>query len=340
MSGQNEQVAESRPRWGTYSVRAHTDLGRLIADALLYDVLVFPCPADDADFSRWQDEGWDPELLARRVTQLGDAAVTIPWDTNLRQTWAYKYSQLSEEQRNDPEIAYDLTSWQLSTQSFLTLMGEDDDRIAAVIREPPQIHPRFVASDGRRRAQHEQLELVAAFQKPWEALCFTGASNTTGQSAQPMYIPDAAARLQLRLEVPKDADESMFHHALDLIGNEAFRRARRRLWSWEQDLPPDIEPREAQLRLEALVDDYNTAVRREIKQTRLKTVFFFVPLGAGMAIDMLVTGGIMHAFATAGAGVIVNRMKAHFPLLTGAAVRASHQPGNAIEGMLSVVAAD
>jgi len=43
MSGQNEQVAESRPRWGTYSVRAHTDLGRLIADALLYDVLVFPC---------------------------------------------------------------------------------------------------------------------------------------------------------------------------------------------------------------------------------------------------------------------------------------------------------
>ena len=32
------------------------------------------------------------------------------------------------------------------------------------------------------------------------------------------------------------------------------------------------------------------AVRREIKQTRLKTVFFFVPLGAGMVIDILVRG--------------------------------------------------
>jgi hypothetical protein len=99
-------------------------------------------------------------------------------------------------------------------------MGQDDDRIAAVIREPPQIHPRFEASDGRRRAQYEELELVAAFQKPWEALCFTGASNRADQLAQPMYIPDAAARLQLRLAMPEDADESMFHHTLDLIGNE------------------------------------------------------------------------------------------------------------------------
>jgi hypothetical protein len=336
MSEWREKWPEARPRWGTYSVRSHTDLGRLIADALLYDVLVFPCPEDDADFSRWEDAGWDPELLALRVTQLGDAAVTVPWDASLRQTWEYKYNQLTEEQRNNPEIAYDLTSWQLSTQSFLALMGEGDDRIQAAISEPPQIHPRFEESDGRLRAQYEQLELIAAFQKPWEALCFAGASNT----AQPIYMPDEAARLQLRLAVPEEADESVFHRTLDLIGNEDFQRARRRLWSWEKDLPSNVDPREAQLGLEALVNDYNTAVRKEIKQARLKTVFLFVPIGAGLAIDMLVTGGIMHAFATAGAGVVVDRMKAHFPLLTGAAIRASHNPGSAIEGMLSVVAGE
>lgn len=150
-------------------------------------------------------------------------------------------------------------------------------------------------------------------------------SNRAGHGGH-TRTADAAARLQLRLAVPEDADEAMFHRTLDVIGNEEFRHARRRLWSWEQDLPANVEPREAQLRLEALVEDYNTAVRREIKQTRLKTVFLFVPIGVGMAIDVLVTGGIMHAFATAGTGVIVDRMKTHFPLLTGAAARASHHP--------------
>jgi hypothetical protein len=228
---------EARPRWGTYSVRAHTDLRQLIADALLYDVLVFPCPEHDADYSRWVAEGWDPALLALRITQLGDAAVTIPWDTELRNIWAYKFKQLTEEQRQDPNIAYDLTSWQLSTDSFLTLMGQDDDRAMAVAQDPPQIHLRFAERDGRPRAQSEQLELVAAFQRPWEAVCFAGASGTADAGAQRPDISDAAARLRLRLAVPEDADETMFHRTLDTIGDEDFQHARRRLWSWASRHP-------------------------------------------------------------------------------------------------------
>ena len=65
-------------RWGTFSVKAHTELQRLITDLLLYDVLVFPCPSDDQDFEGWKMEQWDPELLARRVTQLGDRASRRP----------------------------------------------------------------------------------------------------------------------------------------------------------------------------------------------------------------------------------------------------------------------
>lgn len=338
--GEEQVRAEARSRWGTYSVRAHTDLRQLIADALLYDVLVFPSPEDDADFERWQGAGWDPELLALRVTQLGDAAVTIPWDEGLRATWASKYEQLTEEQRKDPEAAYDVTSWELSTHSFVTLVGETDDRLAAVLRDPPQIHPSFAAPDGRLRARYEELELVAAFQRPWEALAFTGASQAADEWTQPLHIPDPAARLRLRLAVPEDADEVMFHRTLDTIGDEDFRRARRRLWSWEQDLAANTEPRQAQLQLEALVEDYNAAVRRQIKQTRLKTVFFFVPIAAGMAIDMIATGGMVHAIAGAGASAVIERTKAHFPLLTGSAARASHLPGSALNGMLSVVASE
>jgi hypothetical protein len=330
---------EARPRWGTYSVRAHTDLRQLIADALLYDVLVFPCPEDDADYSRWEAEGWDPELLAHRITQLGDAAVTIPWDRQLRDMWAYKFNQLTEEQRQDPNIAYDLTSWQLSTDSFLTLMGQDDDRALAVALDPPRIHPRYAERDGRPRAQSEQLELVAAFQRPWEAVCFAGASDTAAGVQRP-DIPDAGARLRLRLAVPEDADETMFHRTLDIIGDEDFQHARRRLWSWEEGLPGNVAPPEAQLLLEALVEDYNAAIRRQIKATRLKTVFLFVPVGAGLAVDALVTGGMAHTIAGAGTTVLIDGVKARFPLLKGAAARASHHPGSALHGMLSVVAGE
>lgn len=35
---------KARRRWGTHSVRVRTGLRQLIADALLYDMLVFPVP--------------------------------------------------------------------------------------------------------------------------------------------------------------------------------------------------------------------------------------------------------------------------------------------------------
>ena len=44
MADWQEKWPESRPRWGTYSVKAHQRLDRLIADLLLYDVFVFSEP--------------------------------------------------------------------------------------------------------------------------------------------------------------------------------------------------------------------------------------------------------------------------------------------------------
>jgi hypothetical protein len=99
-----------------------------------------------------------------------------------------------------------------------------------------------------------------------------------------------------------------------------------------------VTPQEAQLRLEALVEDYNGAVRRQIQRTRLKTVFLFIPIGAGLVVDALATGGMAHTIAGAGVTVLIDGVKAHFPSLKGAAARASHHPGSALHGMLSVVA--
>jgi hypothetical protein len=329
--------AEARPRWGTYSVRAHTDLRQLIMDALMYDVLVFPCPEDDEDFDRWVEQKWDPELLALRVTQLGDYAVTIPWDRQLRELWLYQYNQLSEEQRGDPNAAYLLTAEQLADQSFITLMGQEDDRFNAVAMHPPQIHTAFAARDGRARAQAQDLELVAAFQRSWESVQLTGASDSADLRNLNFDWPSAnGVRVHLPLAVPDDVSEDMFFRVLDTIGRDDFRVARRRLWSWENELPENLQPDEVMACLRALVDDYNKVLAREVKRTRLQMVFMLVPAVVGLGLDLMLAG-FASKILEAGADLAIEGVKARFPTLEGAAVRASHHPASALSGMLSVV---
>jgi hypothetical protein len=153
------------------------DLRQLITDVLIYDVVVFPCPEDETDFNRWETNGWDPESLAMRVTQLGDSAVTIPWDMQLRREWQDRFDSLSEAQKKDPSRAYLLTAEQLADRSFVTLVGEEDDRFNGAALNPPEIHPAFAARDGRGHARKSVFELVAAFQRPEESVVFTGPLN-------------------------------------------------------------------------------------------------------------------------------------------------------------------
>lgn len=331
------QWTEARPRWGTYSVRSHTDLRQLIVDALMYDVLVFPCPEDDEDFDRWVHQKWDPELLALRVTQLGDYAVTIPWDRQLREQWQDRYNRLPEEVRRDPNAAYLLTAEQLADQSFITLMGEQDDRFNAVVMHPPQIHSAFATRDGRERAKTQDLELVAAFQRSWESVLFTGASDSADLGNLTFDWPSSdGVRVHLPLAMPEDASEDMFFRVLDTIGRDDFRIARRRLWSWEKDLPENPRPDEVLASLRALVNDYNRVLAQEIKRTRLQIVFMLVPTVAGLGLDLML-GGFGGKLLGAGVGLAIEGVKARFPRLEGDAVRASHHPASAIAGMLSVV---
>lgn len=80
-------------------------------------------PAQDEDFARWERNQWDPGLLALRANQLGDHAAAVPWDRALRGVWKYRYDHLSDEQREDPAVGYDLTASQIAGLSFLTLMA-------------------------------------------------------------------------------------------------------------------------------------------------------------------------------------------------------------------------
>lgn len=326
----------TRPRWATYSVRAHTDLVALVSDVLMHDAVVFPCPADDDDFTHWADAGWDPELLALRVTQLGDAAVTIPWDAALRDRWRSEFDGLSQEEQADPGRGYLLTAEMLADQQFRTLMGRDDDRFKEYDKNRPSLHPAYAAHDGRDRVARADPELVAAYQGA-DSVHFTGGSASSDLTALTF---EWGAQLGLRLRLPlvtaSDPNEATFHRVLDLIGDDDFRLARRQLWSWESQLPAEVDPADVTELLDGLVDDYNQAVRRELKDARTRSVFLLVPVAVGLGIGQLFAGAT-HVIAGAIAGLLIDQVKARFPTLSGPAVRASHLPGSAVAGMLSIV---
>ena len=155
-------------------MKAHRSLDRLIVDMLAYDVLVFPCPDDDAEFDRWERNGWDPGLLARRVSQLGDHAVVTPWDPWLRQVWESTWQGLPAEDRDDPEVPFMLTETVMADLSMATLMGAADDRFGQTVLEQPQIHAAFASAAGWPRARRELLELVWVFQTQRDAAAQLG----------------------------------------------------------------------------------------------------------------------------------------------------------------------
>lgn len=327
---------EARPRWGTYSVKAHQQLDRLIPDLLMYDVLVFPAPETDAEFAEWERNRWDPGLLAKRVTQLGDHAVVLPWTAALRSQWNDRWHGLPQSVRDHPESAFSTTAAMMAEQSLTTLMGEDDDRFGRAVLEQPKVHSAFEGFEGPRRAKQEALELVAAFQTELDVAALTGA-RSQGQSRAAFYGEESdGERLQLQLLVPEDADEKTLHRTLDLIEDDDFQRARRRLWSWEETLPPSSDRTEMVAGMDALIADYNKAVQRQQTATRAMWVFLIVPALAGAGIDAATGGGLTATISSIGATFLFDSVKAKFPRLTGKAARASHHPGSAARGMLSI----
>lgn len=134
---------------------------------------------------------------------------------------------------------------------------------------------------------------------------------------------------------PRKANEETWLRTIELVEDDDFQQARRRLWSWEQTLSPNSDVREVTAGLKALVDDYNVVVRRQKLVTTAKWVFLIVPALVGAGLDA-VAGGLIGTAAGIGAPVLFDRVKAKFPAVAGEASRASHHPGSAVQGLLAI----
>jgi hypothetical protein len=304
-------------------------------DLLLYDAVVFPTPSDEVEATRWDGNGWDTGLLARRVTQLGDLAYTAPWGRKLRDLWREIFDLRARENPNEPTLAFDLSAQLLANQFFAELVGQDDDRLKQ-LPEPPELLPAFANRDVRKYSGRALAELVAAHQDIDQARRVYGI--TTERDRQPFVPPpDSGLCVQLDLAAPEVVeDESMLFKVLKLVEDEDFRIARRRLWHWEEERA-DYTPQEAAFAVRQLVADYNEEVMRHLGRTRLRRVLYVVPLTLGVGVKLMMPGAA-GVVAAAGVGVAVDLVKAKFPQLGEKGERLSHHPGSAVRGAMSVLA--
>lgn len=340
---------EAQPRWGTFFVRAHLDTRRLITDLLLYDVLVFPSPSDEAEAERWDSEGWDVGTLTRRAIQLGCHAVVRPWDSNLRLVWETRYrAALAAGPVTDAALAFDTTTAVLAGRSYLDLLEGGDEaqpswRAEDSRREPPLILPEVLpalsARDARIVLKQEcaQVKLVAAFQDTRLPRILTETSLMPGEERPGNPALDIGLRFRLEVDVPDGGDEEETSlRAVSLVANADFREARHRLWSWEEAISPGTSLQEVAARVDGLIADYNDVVRSEVRASRREAVFLLAPAAVGVVADLAI-GGIGSAAIGIGTSVLVDRAKLKFPG-SKPAESAAHHPASALAKAMAVVA--
>lgn len=332
----NEMAAGGeRPRWATYSVKSHQNLERLICDLMLFDVLVFPCPAEEpGEYDLWIQEKWDPDLLKQRLDELRDLAVATPWDPTLRDVWRNHWYDLPAEERHGRQIAFQSTAAILAAQSLTTLLGEDDPRLGPAARDHPRIHSAFGSSTSER-VRTQEVELVAAFQTTDDGAALTGTHGLpTIEPRQelPHEGWQDGIRVRWQLPSPAEATEDTWRRVIELVHNDSFREARHRLWTWEAQLLPTNYPEDIRRGLEQLVADYDAAVRRQ----KISTISTWAYLVVPAVVDAALGGGWTGMGGGVASTVALDAVRARFPALSGSAERASHLPGSAVSGLLAI----
>ena len=81
----------ARQVWGTFSVKDHCAPNAFVAEVMLYDRLVVPRPPDENERIRWRNEGWNPDLLDKLLSILGERAYVIDWDAIRQEKWRSRF---------------------------------------------------------------------------------------------------------------------------------------------------------------------------------------------------------------------------------------------------------
>ena len=212
--------------------------------------LVFPVPSSPETRQSWEERGRDPDLLDRRLDELGDLAFKAKWDRALWDDWNSRMQLLDQV---TAELGYGMTALVLA--DALSERGQLHNYMADF--EPRPIVLPAYQSESSCRADIKLGEVSAA-----------DASRAALESGFGLIF-------QRRLEVPlADDPEKAYYKAIELVqNNEQYLVARRALFDFEDEvIAKQYTPSTALRTLDELVKEQNALVRRAFRRTWLVRV--------------------------------------------------------------------
>jgi hypothetical protein len=244
-------------RWGSLSVSDHLDTKALAANILLYDRLVFPVCTNTKDRDErayWVDKGWDPDLQAKRLEQLGSLAIQKPWDAYRRQAFRERFAELKSLQSDADQIdAFGLTRHLLAQEQQIALpAGVSHVEVLAAYNSEHGIRQDFSVENAK---ENVALQAYLVSRK----LAFPDLAN-----------PDDSVDLALRLSA-----------------EEEFRKKRAKLYDWQDYIvAKGYTPKQAVEYMAQLTDEYNGLVAKAHKEVYYRFAFLI----GGVALGLIGAG--------------------------------------------------
>jgi hypothetical protein len=256
-------------RWGSLSVDDHVDSQAMAANVLLYDRLVIPVMTEQPDRNErayWESHGWDPDLQADRLEQLGDLAVPRPWDRARRQAYRNRVAALEAEQHDASAI--------------------DHKHVTRMILAQEKVVDKPVGVDG--------VVVVAAYNS------LSALNDDFPVVDAKDHIAAQAYLLSRRLAVPDLPAHVLVDECVKLSADQEFRARRMDLFDWQElAAARKWSPEETVQRVSEMTDRYDARVNEAFATVRWRFAFTLFGIGVGFA-----TGGPIGAGAAAALSLV------------------------------------
>lgn len=259
----------SRERWGTFSVIDHRNTVALVPEVLLYDRLVIPVPYDPPfydDRLRWELNGWDPDGLEKRLEQLGDLALRKTWSPERQQMFRSRMEELEQTKYEANDMAalqYGITRFILANEQPKLPSGILPPVIVAAYQSEEDFKTDFILEAAPKEREQAHLGLL----------------------------------LGQRLAMPLDEtnpDKALLK-AISLARDSDFKDKRRNLYEWQERVIRDgYKPEQAMQEIEQLIDEYNSCVKKAMREVYYKFVFTV----AGIALSLVGAAALNPLVAT------------------------------------------
>lgn len=221
----------------------HLEVEELILAVLLFDAIVLPTPANDSEFDRWKQRGWEPEEQTFRRINLGDMVYEVPWDEQLRAEWSLRWDQMKKVGSESEALAYGLTPNVIAMKAWQDVFQQAQEEGRAVDRPVPVAwYPH-----GEEPLAQQDLAILTQDRAP---------------RVETAIERDVALLFRREISVPAvtNPDEAL-DAAVRLASTSEFVNARRAQFDWELKVAgQDIDLDEAIDGLKQAARDYNDKI--------------------------------------------------------------------------------